>query len=295
MGVHPYDTLQFLLLNKMERPLRHSCRWISLAIGLITVWAIAGAASSQATNSSPSARTLENTEEYFPDSLGSVWEYVGYTHTEKIEHISQVTFKNEVTTIGTSNMNGVTVKIFRETNQGNKGPTDGFFRRDDTGIVYHGSRPTTPFEQQLVPYRILNFPLVLGMTFQQLNKTNVDMQADLDGDGQHERGNVVADARIVGYEPVTVGAGAFPEALRIDAVMTLSVTMSKTRHLAVSQDRISSWFVRGVGLVKYEEIIEAPPVLETRGAVTYLSEELESYTIKGMVKASYGPPVSQSH
>jgi hypothetical protein len=295
MGVHPYDTLQILLLCKMERPLRHFFRWTSLAIGLIAVWAMAGDAFSQSTDSSPLPRALANTEEYFPDGIGSVWQYVGSTHTEKIEHISRVTFKNEVTTIGTSNMNGVTVKIFRETNQGNKGPTDGYFRRDDTGIVYHGSRPTTPFEQQLVPYRILNFPLVLGTTFHQLNKTNVDMQADLDGDGQPERGNVVAEARVVGYEPLTVGAGAFPEALRIDAVMTLSVTMSKNRHLAVSKDRISSWFVRGVGLVKYEEIIEAPPVLETRGAVTYLSEELESYTIKGMVNASYGPPVAQSH
>ena len=250
---------------------------------------------SQTADSLPLPLVLEKTEEYFPDGLGSVWEYVGHTHTEKIEHISLVTFKNEVTTIGTSNMNGVTVKIFRETNQGNKGPTDGYFRRDDTGIVYHGSRPTTPFEQQLVPYRILNFPLVLGGTFQQLNKTNVDMQADLDGDGHPEHGDVVADARIVGYESVTVGAGTFPQALRIDAAMTLSVTMSKKRNRAISQDRISSWFVRGVGLVKYEEIIEAPPVLETRGAVTYLSEELESYTIKGMVHASYAPPVYQSH
>jgi hypothetical protein len=279
----------------MERLLRHSFPWISLAIGAICLWATAGNAFAQAADSPPLPRALENTEEYFPDGLGSVWEYIGFTHTEKIEHISQITFKNEVTTIGTANMNGVMVKIFRETNQGNKGPTDGYFRRDNTGIVYHGSRPTTPFEQQLVPYRILNFPLVLGATFQQLNKTNVDMQADLDGDGHPERGNVVADARIVGYEPVTVGAGTFPEALRIDAVMTLSVTMSKNRNLAVSQDRISSWFVRGVGLVKYEEIIEAPPVLETRGAVTYLSEELQSYTIKGMVNASYAPPVSQSH
>ena len=40
---------------------------------------------------------------------------------------------------------------------------DGFFRRDKTGLVYYGSQPTTPFEQQLVPYRILNFPLVLGV------------------------------------------------------------------------------------------------------------------------------------
>jgi hypothetical protein len=232
---------------------------------------------------------IQYTEQYFPDEIGSVWRYRGRSRTETIERVAEVLFKNDVTTIGTTNMKGVTVKIFRETNQGNKGPTDGFFRRDKSGIVYYGSQPTTPFEQQLVPYRVLIFPLVMGRNFEQLNKTDVDMQTDLDGDGQPERGSVVAEARVVGYEPVTVAAGEFPESLRIDAVMTISVNLSKHRTIAVSRDKITSWFVRGVGLIKYVETIESPPVLETRGEITYLSEELESYTIKGIADPSVAP------
>ena len=274
----------------MKRRMRHSIGWTALAIGLTIV--IAGDATRAAENQ-PLLREVQNTEEYFPDGIGSVWQYVGHTHTERIERISEVTFKNEVTTIGTSNMHGVMVKIFRETNQGNKGPSDGFFRRDASGIVYYGSQPTTPFEQQLVPYRILNFPLVVGTTFQQLKKTNVDMQADLDGDGRPERGDVVAEARIVGYEPVTVAAGTFPDALRIDAAMTIAITLTHSRHVAISDDRITSWFVRGIGLVKYMETIEAPPVLETRGEITYLSEELESFTLQGTADASPVPIPSQ--
>jgi hypothetical protein len=251
-------------------------------VGLFGCWT----ADAAAIDSNPLIKEIQNTEEYFPDGIGSTWRYVGRTHTETIERIAEMVFKNEVTTIGTTNIHGVTVKIFRETNQGNKGPTDGFFRRDQNGITYYGSQPTTPFEQQLVPYRVLNFPLVLGTSYLQLDKSDVDMQADLDGDGQPERGKVVADARVVGYEPVTVAAGTFPEALRIDAVMTISVRLSKNGHVAVSQDKITSWFVRGVGLIKYVETIEAPPVLETRGDITYLSEELESYNIKGLVNGS---------
>lgn len=277
----------------MVSGMRQSIRWsVILAIALLAGHGMA-TDSSQAAESNPLLREVQNTEEYFPDGIGSVWQYVGHTHTETIERIADVAFQNEVSTIGTSNMHGVTVKIFRETNQGNKGASDGFFRRDKTGIVYYGSQPTTPFEQQLVPYRILNFPLMLGATFQQLNKTNVDMQADLDGDGHPEHGTVVANAQIVGYEPVTVPAGTFPDALRIDAVMTISVTLTKSGHLAVSQDRITSWFVRGVGLVKYVETIEAPRVLETRGEMTYMSEELESYTITGMVNGAPTPALSQ--
>ena len=119
------------------------------------------------------------------------------------------------------------------------------------------------------------------------------MQADLDGDGRPERGDVVADARIVGYEPVTVAAGTFPDALRIDAAMTISITLTQSQHLAISEDRITSWFVRGIGLIKYVETIEAPPVLETRGEITYLSEELESFTLQGMGNASSVPIPSQ--
>jgi hypothetical protein len=236
---------------------------------------------------------IPNTEEYFPDGIGSVWRYLGHSRTDTIERVAEIMFKNEVTTIGTTNMKGATVKIFRETNQGNKGPTDGFFRRDKSGIVYHGSQPTTPFEQQLVPYRVLNFPLILGESFEQLNKSNLDMHTDLDGDGQPERGSVMAEARVVGYEPVSVTAGEFPESLRIDAMMTISVRLSKNRTTVISRDKITSWFVRGIGLIKYVETIESPPVLETRGEITYLSEELETYTIKGSVDpapAQRAPP-----
>ena len=55
----------------------------------------------------------------------------------------------------------------------------------------------------------------------------------------------------------------------------------RSRRVITSRDRITSWFARGVGLVKYVEEIEVPPVLETRSEVTYVSEELESYALKG--------------
>lgn len=231
----------------------------------------------------PAAKEIQNTEEYFPDEIGSVWRYKGRTRTDSVERVAEVAFANEVSAIGTTNIKGDTVKIFRETNQGNKGPTDGFFRRDKTGITYYGSQPTTPFEQQLIPYRVLVFPLVMEGTFRQLEKKGVDMQADLDGDGHHERADVVADVRVSAHMPVTVPVGTFPDAVQIDASMTIVITLTKSRRMITSRDRITSWLARGVGLVKYVEEIEAPPVLETRGDVTHVSEELESFALKGTV------------
>jgi len=254
---------------------------IGLVVSAVCVLPSAGL---DAAGNNPVLKEIQNTEEYFPDEIGSVWLYRGRTHTDTIERLGEVTFSNEVSAIGTTNIKGETVKIFRETNQANKGPTDGFFRRDKTGITYYGSQPTTPFEQQLVPYRVLAFPLVMNGTFRQLEKRAVDMQVDLDGDGRHERADVVADVRVVAHMPVTVPAGTFDDAVQIDAAMTIVISLTKDRRVITSRDRITSWFARGVGLVKYVEEIEAPPVLETRGEVTYVSEELESYALKGTVE-----------
>ncbi len=246
-----------------------------------------------AAGGNPVLKEIQNTEEYFPDEIGSVWRYKGSSRADAVERIAEVTFANEVAAIGTTNIKGETVKIFRETNQGNKGPSDGFFRRDKTGITYYGSQPTTPFEQQLIPYRVLVFPLVMDGSFRQLEKKDVDMQTDLDGDGRHERADVVADVHVVAHTPVTVPAGTFADAVQIDAVMTIAISLTKDRRVIVSRDRITSWFARGVGLVKYVEEIEAPPVLETRGEVTHVSEELESYTLKGTMGGSSVPSSSQ--
>jgi hypothetical protein len=261
-------------------PVRQSAVIVVLIVCAGCVLPLAGL---DAAGNPPVLKEIQNTEEFFPDEIGSVWRYRGHSRTDTIERVAEVAFLNEVSAIGTTNIKGETVKIFRETNQGNKGPSDGFFRRDKTGIIYYGSQPTTPFEQQLVPYRVLAFPLVLNGTFRQLEKRGLDMQADLDGDGRHERADVVADVRAVAYTPVTVPAGTFTDAVEIDAAMTIVISLTKDRRVITSRDRITSWFARGVGLVKYVEEIETPPVLETRGEVTYVSEELDSYALKRTV------------
>ena len=265
-----------------------SARYVIPAAVLLAVCLLPGPGlDAAATN--PLAREIQKTEEYFPDEIGSVWRYKGRSRTDAVERVSEVVFANEVSAIGTTNIKGETVKIFRETNQGNKGPADGFFRRDKAGITYYGSLPTTPFEQQLIPYQVLVFPLVMEGTFRQLERKDVDMKADLDGDGRHEHADVVADVRVSAHTPVTVPAGTFSDAIQIDASMTIVITLTKSGRVITSRDRITSWFVRGIGLVKYVEEVESPPVMETRGEVTHVSEELESYTLKGTVGAPSAP------
>ena len=279
-----HNTASVATIRSAKRVIRPVRQKAFITVLVVSAACVLPSAGLDAAGNNPILKEIQNTEEYFPDEIGSVWRYHGRTHTDTVAQAAEVTFSNEVSAIGTTNIKGETVKIFRETNQGNKGPTDGFFRRDKTGITYYGSQPTTPFEQQLVPYRVLAFPLVMNGTFRQLEKRGVDMQADLDGDGRHEHADIVADVRVVAHTPVTVPAGTFNDAVQIDASMTIVISLTKDRRVITSRDRITSWFARGVGLVKYVEEIEAPPVLETRGEVTYVSEELESYALKGTVE-----------
>src|SRR6185369_8968329 len=87
----------------MEIGMRQVIRW-SVLVALILVSGGVASDPPYAADSNPLLREVQNTEEYFPDGIGSVWGYVGHTHTERVERIADVAFQNEVTTIGTSNM-----------------------------------------------------------------------------------------------------------------------------------------------------------------------------------------------
>lgn len=66
--------------------------------------------------------------------------------------------------------------------------------------------------------------------------------------------SVVMQNEIVAIEEVTVPAGTYPEAYRVDAYTTMDMSMS---GISTSMDfMVSQWFVRGVGLVKSSSTYE---------------------------------------
>jgi hypothetical protein len=107
----------------------------------------------------------------------------------------------------------------------------------------------------------------------------VNFGADLDQDGVDEKADAQGDSTIVGRESVTVPAGTFKDAVKVEARMFMQIHLSGTKKTAVGTDVMTAWFVKGVGLVKYVERQELSP-LEDRGVVTDIMEELESYDIK---------------
>ncbi|MDE3035377.1 MAG: hypothetical protein KGJ14_05325 [Nitrospirota bacterium] len=225
--------------------------------------------------------TVPHAEEYFPDQPGSRWKYRGYVEEGPLQKIAGKGFVNVSTVQGVENLKGVTVKVFHDTNPGDHGPSDSYYRRDAVGIVYYGSQPGTPLEKQLVPYQIVRFPLVIPSSFQQFDRKGVTLGTDLDGDEQDERADVEATVTVMGQETVSVPAGSYQDAIRIEARMQMHVSLSGSQRKIYGTDVMTAWFARGVGLITYVERQELPPVRTDRGLITEITEELEEVTIGG--------------
>lgn len=223
--------------------------------------------------------TIAKSDEYFPDAPGSRWKYRGYVEEGPLQKIAGKGFANVSTVQGVENLKGVTVKVFHDTNPGDHGPSDSYYRRDAAGIVYYGSHPGTPLEKQLVPYQIVRFPLVIPSSFQQFDRKGVTLGTDLDGDEQEERVDAEASVHVLGKDTVSVPAGTYQDCIRIEARMRMQITLSGSGRKVYGTDVMTAWFARGVGLVKYVERQELPPIKTDQGFITEITEELEEVVI----------------
>ena len=233
------------------------------------------------------AGIIAQSADYFPDQTGNEWHYRGQITEGPLQTVEHKFFSNVSSVTGTKTINGMTVTVFHDTNPGNHGTMDSFYRRDSVGIVYYGSEPGTPFEKQLVPYQIVRFPMKVSSSFPQFNRKDLDFGNDLNRDGINEKADAQGDASVLGQESVTVPAGTFKDAVKVEARMRMHIYLSGTKKTVQGTDVMTAWFVKGVGLVKYVERQELSPLEEDRGVVTDIMEELESYEIK-LPKASLG-------
>src|SRR5512146_1167307 len=173
------------------------------------------------------ANSIAQSPDYFPDTIGSHWEYRGQITEGPLQTIEHKFFTNVSSVTGTRTLRGMTVTVFHDTNPGNHGPADRFYRRDV-----------------------------------------VNEKADAQG-----------TSTVVGFESITVPAGTFKDAVKVEARMRMQIHVSGAQRTVTGTDVMTAWFAKGVGLVKYAERQELSP-LQDRGVITEITEELESYEIK---------------
>jgi hypothetical protein len=253
---------------------------IMLCVGMIGIGILSGLHLGSKVAGAEETVTIEKSAEYFPDSPGSRWTYRGQISEGPLQTIELKFFTNVSTVSGTKTINGTTVTVFHDTNPGNHGPSDSFYRRDAVGIVYYGSEPGTPLEEQITPYQIFRFPLTVPSSFQQFDRSRLNFGSDMDRDGTDEKVDVQGWSSVVGRETIAVPAGTFDETIKVEARMKMQIHLSGSRHTISGSDVMTAWFAKGVGLVKYSERQELAGAREDRGIVTEISEELEDYDVK---------------
>jgi len=181
--------------------------------------------------------------------------------------------------IGEETVDGVEVTVFHDTNPGNQGPSDSYYLRDAAGMRYYGSKPGTTLERQLVPYQIVRFPLEIPSSFEQFDRKGLELGIDIDRDGESEKVDIVAVSSVQGQETVTVPAGTYSDAIRLEAKMTMQVHLSESGKTIRGTDTMTVWFARGVGLLKYVERQTIPSFRSENQRVVEVTEVLEKVTL----------------
>ncbi len=218
---------------------------------------------------------IGNMENYFPDEVGMTWTYQG-TIADDVMRIG--TYTNVATVSGTIEKNGITLKVFKETNQANDGPSESYFALEKDGIDYYGGDPSSDFEKSLVPYRIIEFDMPLHQPYAQLNRKGIPFGRDYDQDGINEIADVYAEITAEGFETVTVPAGRFKNALKLKGLMIIRLTLSDSGEVLNIVDRTSTWFALGVGTVKGIESIDFPQQEGLPPLSTVITETLSAYS-----------------
>lgn len=224
---------------------------------------------------------IDDSHEYFPDHVGNEWVYQGTIVEGGMVQIQdeETRFTNVSKVIGKETLEGVEVTVFNDTNPGNQGPSDSYYRRDAVGIRYYGSKPGTTLERQLVPYQMVRFPIEVTSSFEQFHRKGLDFGMDVDRDGEKETVDISATLSVQGRETVVVPAGMYHEAIRLEAKMIMNVHLSESGESIQGTDTMTAWFARGVGLLKYIERQTIPSLRTQSERMVEVIEELEKVTL----------------
>jgi len=74
-----------------------------------------------------------------------------------------------------------------------------------------------------------------------------------------------------------VPAGTYPEAIKLEARMTMDVRLSESGVTIKGTDVMTAWFAKGVGLVKYVERQTIPSPRNQDERMVEVIEELEKF------------------
>lgn len=203
---------------KMKRQM-----WLVLGVAILLVGGCGGGGGGGGTTPPADPRTL--TESYFPFSQGNLLNYEG-----RISESGTLTdrFFNALTVGGTHLVGSVSTTVITESNPENGGVgVDLYYHLAADGITDYGNNDATDtITEQLVPYPLVEFPMVTGNSFVQLNKSGLTWDTDEDGDGTPETFDIYSVVTLAGFETLTLRNTPFADTARLVTDTTITVRPS---------------------------------------------------------------------
>lgn len=208
-----------------------------------------------------------DTSALFPGAVGSAWLYDG-TDSATPGRTSLET----VSVTGTTTVKGATVSVFHVADSTGDTPFDQYYAISAGGVTDYGNSDATDvITNAMVPAPALLFPPTAA-TISHVVATSLP-------DGVGDVANADQVVRVEGTQSVTVGAGVFPNAVKVVVDVMGTVTDTTTGQVAPVTGTDARWYAAGVGLV--QETVTTGSDIETYAA--------RGYTIAGVVHGLDAP------
>jgi hypothetical protein len=220
-------------------------------------------------------KIIRDSDRYFPMNIGLQWTYSGSV-SDQMQQVSEYT--NTAVIKGRTKKRETPVVVIWESNPSDRGVRETYFLKDKEGLTYFGGSPTTDFEAQLIPYKAMPFPIVLGKTVVQIEKTGLTYDVDLDHDGIEEKADTRSEITATAIETITTPAGTFQDTIRFQGKMTVWIKMSRDQKRAAVVSTTTHWFAKDVGMVKQIEKIAFPEGIANAPGNTITTEILSDYS-----------------
>ena len=262
MNLH-HTPLQALVQAPVSSPSR--TRILATLALVIAVTACGGGGGG---GSTPVARTGIS-EAYYPVATGYRWIY-DITQTNPA-----ASFLNETVVTGTRTVGGTTAWVLRDSNPGGDGmAAEGYYTKDARAFTYLGDNSDASWlTAAMGPLELMRFDGNFS-TSPLLERRDVDIGEDMDGDGRNERFDVTVTGVVEGIETFVSNLGSFADTarLRYDVAGTLRLTTGATVPVT---EVIRVWRAPGVGGLR--QTLE----LTTLGVSTTQTLELRAFSVNG--------------
>jgi hypothetical protein len=201
---------------------------------------------------------------FFPYADGNLWEYK--TTSSGTGQPTQ-TFSNTLTVAGKTIIGSVETSVFHQSNPENDGrPQNSFALKDASGITLYGnddgSDPVTP---QVVPYQPIHFPLPFGSSYVSLSRKRVIISG--------VPVDFTEESRVVGTENVSVLAGSFPNAVKLERTQTF---LQSGTDIPIVTGKETTWLAGNTGEIKRSLVVQGA------GQTTTETEELVRAVVDGL-------------